>query len=494
MAATESALTTSPSTSTDSSGIYYLHPSDNPGALITSVLLRGDNYTEWATELSNSIQAKRKLGFINGTIPKPASEPDLSKWLATNSMLVGWIRTAIDPKIRSTFTFVPDAHKLWENLQRRFSVKNGVRIHQLRDEINTCQKDGQTVIEYFGRLSKLWEELDHLKTPRACSCEASTDIEKEREEIRVHKFLFGLDESRFRNIRSQIIDEDPLPDINNVYSRVIREEQHNNTARSKETKTDAIGFSVQTETPKSDSTQLAAVTTRFRDPNRMCSHCSKKGHDNTECFQLHGYPEWWYEQKNNASATGSTYGSSQRGRGGRFSNNSNRGRGRSNSARAVSHNTTTTNANNDPIGQITQLLQLLQNSKSTISTEKLSGKPTLKDVIIDTGASHHMTGDLSILTDLIDIIPSSVKFPNGRYSQATKKGTLVLSEHYYLKDVLYVPEFTCTLISVSRLLKQTGCIAIFTDTLCVLHDRFTKTQIGTGEEREGVYYFTGVIH
>ena len=67
---------------------YYLHPSDNPGALITSVLLRGDNYTEWATELSNSIQAKRKLGFLNGSILKPTTEPDLSRWLATNSMLV----------------------------------------------------------------------------------------------------------------------------------------------------------------------------------------------------------------------------------------------------------------------------------------------------------------------------------------------------------------------------------------------------------------------
>ena len=32
----------------------------------------------------------------------------------------------------------------------------------------------------------------------------------------------------------------------------------------------------------------------------------------------------------------------------------------------------------------------------------------------------------------------------------------------------------------------------FTDTLCVLQDRFSRTLIGAGEEREGVYYFTGV--
>lgn len=404
MADTTLVLSSTPNASTtttiDSSSIYYLHPSDNPGALITSVLLRGDNYMEWATKLSNSIQAKRKLGFIQGTILRPTSEPDLSRWLATNSMLVGWIRTSIDPKIRSTVTFVPEAHKLWDNLQRRFSVRNGVRIHQLRDEINTCHQDGQTVIGYYGRLTKLWEELDNLKTTRSCSCDASADLEKEREEIRVHKFIFGLDESRFRNIRSQIINEEPLPEINNVYARIIREEQHNNTSRSKEHKTEAIGFNAQsasTDLTKSDTQNYAAVFTRSRDPNRTCTHCLRKGHEQSECFLLHGYPEWWQEQRN-ANNSGNT----SRGRGGRFQN-SGRGRGRSNSTRALTNNASTSPSPTLSNDQITQLLQLLQSSRTSISSEKLSGKTTLKDVIIDTGASQHMTGDLYILTDVVDI-------------------------------------------------------------------------------------------
>ena len=298
--------TTTPAITSPNSSPYYLHPSDNPGTLITSVLLRGDNYSEWSTELLNSIQAKQKFGFINGSLPKPTTEPDLSRWLATNSMLVGWIRTSIDPKIRSTVTFVPDAHKLWETLQRRFSVRNSVRIHQLRDAIGSCQQNRQTIIDYYGRLTKLWEELDNLNTTRSCTCEAATDIEKEREEIRVHKFLFGLDESRFRNIRSQIIDEDPLPNLDTVYSRVVREEQHNNTARTAELKTEAVGFSVHADSSKQDTSQAAAtISTRSRDPNRFCTHCSRKGHENSECFLLHGYPDWWYEQQKSTTSSGS---------------------------------------------------------------------------------------------------------------------------------------------------------------------------------------------
>ena len=76
----------------------------------------------------------------------------------------------------------------------------------------------------YGRLSKLWEELQNFQTTQPCFCAASTTIEKEKEDARVHKFLFGLDASRFSSIRSQIIDEDPLPDLNSVYSRVIHAE------------------------------------------------------------------------------------------------------------------------------------------------------------------------------------------------------------------------------------------------------------------------------
>ena len=142
--------------------------------------------------------------------------------------------------------------------------------------------------------------------------------------------------------------------------------------------------------------------------------------------------------------------------------------------------------------QIAALIGLLQSQQSQLSTDRLSGKTELSDIIIDNGALHHMTGDLSLLHDAIDILPSAVTLPDGTASRATKIGRLRITKDYILLNVPYVPNFNCTLISVSKLLKQTSCIAIFTDAICVLQDRFTKTLIGAGEEREGVYYFKGV--
>lgn len=60
-------------------------------------------------------------------------------------------------------------------------------------------------------------------------------------------------------------------------------------------------------------------------------------------------------------------------------------------------------------------------------------------------------------------------------------------------NVLYVPSLNCTLISVSKIVKQTKCVALFIDTLCVLQDRFSKTLIGSGEVRDGVYYLKDVV-
>lgn len=173
-ASSTSSTTTTSSTSTSnescSSNPYYLHPSHNPGVLITAIMLKGDNYSEWATEIWNSLQAKQKIGFLDETIIKPSTNPDLARWAASNSMIVGWIRTSIDPPIRSTVSHVPDASQLWESLKRRFSVKNSVRKHLLEDQITNCKQNGETVLSYFGRLSKLWEELQNFKSIYPCTC------------------------------------------------------------------------------------------------------------------------------------------------------------------------------------------------------------------------------------------------------------------------------------------------------------------------------------
>lgn len=47
----------------------FLHPRENPGAiLISQPLIRGENYPAWARSMRKSLIAKNKLGFIDGSL------------------------------------------------------------------------------------------------------------------------------------------------------------------------------------------------------------------------------------------------------------------------------------------------------------------------------------------------------------------------------------------------------------------------------------------
>lgn len=137
-------------------------------------------------------------------------------------------------------TFITDAHKLWDNLKKRFDVGNKVRVHQLMEQLASCRQNGQPVIDYYGRMAVMWEELQTYRLPPACTCSAATVYEKEREDERVHQFIMGLDDSRFGNVVTAIIEADELPDLGKTYAKVIREEARLNTSKSRETNQEAL--------------------------------------------------------------------------------------------------------------------------------------------------------------------------------------------------------------------------------------------------------------
>ena len=157
-----------------------LYGSDNPGAMITPFMLNGENYNQWANEMLNALQAKRKIGFINGTLKKPNSDDgDYDNWIAVNSMIIGWIRASIDPKVKLSVTFVNEASVMWSELKQIFSVGNKVCIHQLKARQAACRQEGQGVLEYYGKLCSLWEELDAYQPLMMCTCGAAKEIRKE---------------------------------------------------------------------------------------------------------------------------------------------------------------------------------------------------------------------------------------------------------------------------------------------------------------------------
>ncbi|KAL0876135.1 hypothetical protein Bca101_025840 [Brassica carinata] len=153
---------------------YYLHPSDNTGQVLTPILLNGSNYERWEKLMLNSLRTKRKIGFIDGTLKRPSDDSDeAEKWNMVNSMIIGWIYSSIESKLRPSISHVDSEKAMWGSLQRRFSVSDDTRIHQLHAEIAACKQSGDSVEVYFGRIKVLWDDLADLDKGFQCCCKSA---------------------------------------------------------------------------------------------------------------------------------------------------------------------------------------------------------------------------------------------------------------------------------------------------------------------------------
>ncbi|XP_073290510.1 uncharacterized protein [Primulina huaijiensis] len=160
--------------SDDSMSSYYIHHSENPGLILVSQLLTGDNFASWYRAMIIALSVKNKLGFVDGSVLKPDnSDPSLlTSWKRNNNM-------------------------------------------------------GQTSVSvYFTKLKTIWEELNHFRPQCVCGscCEGIRKLELHHQMDYVLAFFMGLNES-FSQVRSQILLIDHLPSINKVFSMIIQEER-----------------------------------------------------------------------------------------------------------------------------------------------------------------------------------------------------------------------------------------------------------------------------
>lgn len=489
---------------------YDLSSNDNPGAILSQPLLNSLNYDEWAINFRMALSSRKKFGFLDGSIPKPeAGSPYLEDWVANNHLLVGWIKLTIEPKIRSTISTREIAKDLWDIIKKRFSIKSGARLQQLRNSLATCKQNGSSVDDYFGRLTKIWDGISECMESKTCicgkcECNLNEAHDKEKETLKIHDFLAGLDDSVHGVIRSQLCAMTPLPDLDSVYQTILQ----NETIRANiTTETPVMSFATQASPSSASRPSVPPVWTKDlspqgststepphgnRDFNRMCTSCGKKGHEASSCFKIIGYPEWWPDKPR--PRVGGR-GAQQGGRGGGSNP-------RANATQILSANTAGMNSagritDSDRVGltgltdeQWSAVQRLLNTSKSNATS---GGKIDDKLWILDTGATHHMTGCLELLTDIRDIAPLPVTLPAGSNSCASKQGTIQLSSHLRLQNVFYVVGFHTNLISFGQLVTDSFLIGQVTNKLVILQDRATRMLIGAGKrEREGLYRFRGL--
>lgn len=75
---------------------YFLTSGDNPGISIISEVLDGSNYNTWSIAKTVVLDAKNKLSFVDGSLPRPSeTHPYYHMWSRCNSMVKSWILTSV---------------------------------------------------------------------------------------------------------------------------------------------------------------------------------------------------------------------------------------------------------------------------------------------------------------------------------------------------------------------------------------------------------------
>ena len=474
----------------DAANPYFLHHSDHPGMVLVSKPLNGDNYSTWCRAMTISLNAKSKLGFIDGTttMPSATDKPDEhASWKKCNDMILSWILNSLSQDLADSVIFSTTAQEVWEDLRDRFSQSNAPRILQIERDIACLTQDQMTVAAYYTRLKKLWDELGSYNDT-VCSCGA------DHKRRRLMQFLMGLNES-YNAIRGQILLMNPLPDVAKAYSSIVQEEKQRSLGATRET-TENSAMVVRRAEPMALAVRHGQGSSSRSNPSNRkplhCSYCDRDHHVRETCWKLNGYPPEHPKHASNRSNHGSTH----------FKHNN-------------SHQSSANNVKERPVMQevpsmtnglsdlqIQQILSIMQGKGTTQSTNPKANAAAsgllqtllhLHRLIIDSGATDHITSSPTLLVNSSkNTFLPPVAMPSGEQAPITSIGNLPLNSAATLKNVLGVPSFKVDLMSVSRVTKDLNCSVTFFPHWCILQDLTTRTTIGLGEQRDGLYYLVAL--
>ncbi|GJV45434.1 retrovirus-related pol polyprotein from transposon TNT 1-94 [Tanacetum coccineum] len=197
--------------------------------------------------------------------------------------------------------------------------------------------------------------------------------------------------------------------------------------------------------------------------NKHCTECNKDGHTRESCFKLIGYPEWWPGKK-----------------------------GEKNKGKAAYVKTKTSLIPGLTYEDYQLFLKHFSGTGNSEGTKPVANMAHKEDEegewIFDSGCTEYITYLSDILVNKKTThFEAPVVIPNGDSIPVKGKGDYILPGGTKVNGVLYVPDFKCNLLSVSRLSRDLQCCISFFPDFCVMQGLQRKNLIGAGRCEGGLY-------
>nr|XP_016452581.1 PREDICTED: uncharacterized protein LOC107777107 [Nicotiana tabacum] len=410
----------------DSTSPLLLHSFDMPGMRLVSTPFSGSGYRGWRRSMIVSLSAKNKIGFVNGSCPRPITidVAKLRQWDRCNNMVISWLTSSLSPTTAESVQYSETAESIWKQLERRYGAMNGTK--------------------------KLWDELGTMRKNHGnrCMCAARDGIQKDEEEDKLPQFLMGLNELVLEAASFNVNANNKVFPLN-VNSKTFPPKQY---------------------TQKMDFDQPKG--------NIFCKYYKNPGHLIDKCYKLHGFPQNFKFNKGKRMAANVTaevecpataytlpqYNSPQL-------------------YNAFDHEEQASSVPGLTKQQYAQLMSLLQQTQvpsavdsqiSLMGSANFAGSTFSLPVyinddshicllsgasrnvwIIDSEATDHMTSNKNMYYNLTPLpTPYLVTLPNGYKANVIYTGSVTLFPSFTLHRVLYIPSFQYNLVSVYKLILQ----------------------------------------
>ncbi|XP_063941521.1 uncharacterized protein LOC135149668 [Daucus carota subsp. sativus] len=371
----------------------FLHPSDNPSSIQVDKLQGSSDYRAWRRSMEINLSSKRKLGFINGTVSIPTDDDAKAEmWETCNNMVIAWLTGNVSSTIKQSIMYMSSAKDIWNNLEKRFALTNGSRKYKLCKDLYALKQNNLSIIEYYTSMKTVWEELDSMNMlPSVTSTTPEVlklldTINTQKEESRLFQFLNGVNEM-FNTQRSNLLMLTPLPTVETACATLEQEEAQRAVLNA------------------SSSNEIMAMYGKAQsDRPLLCTVCDVKGSGPSKSFS-------------------------------------------SPKMAAAAHSDSGLLFTPQQLDQLMKLMPQLQASGKECDTDEeldhhFSGMITVaaaqgcsSEWIIDSGASDHMTSQLSNLIDSKRLVlAQNINLPTGATMGITHSGIVCLSPDLILKD------------------------------------------------------------
>ncbi|XP_056844019.1 uncharacterized protein LOC130496189 [Raphanus sativus] len=295
---------TSVTTSTDpAQSPLFMHSADHPGLQLITLRLDGTNYDDWNAAMRIALDAKNKIGFIDGSLTRPdISDPSFRLWSRCNSMVKSWLLNSVSQQIYRSILRLDDAADIWKDLNGRFHMTNLPRTFNLTQEIQDLRQGSMSLSEYYTKLKTLWDYLESTDEPeRPCICGNAAQLKLKAERAKIVKFLAGLNES-YAIIRRQIIMKKVLPSLVEIYNILDQDDSQRGFSAIAPAQ---ASFQVSENSSMTDQ-MISYVQTGPNKRRPICSFCKRVGHIAERCYKKHGFPPGFVSKYKASEKSGSS--------------------------------------------------------------------------------------------------------------------------------------------------------------------------------------------